>query len=49
LGNQWSLTDALKTFTETGLNKTCKAYDRYLKHYTASVMAKKYYELYKLA
>jgi glycosyltransferase involved in cell wall biosynthesis len=49
LGDQGSLADAIKTVTETGHNKAELAYAKYLNHYTSSIMAKNYYELYKSA
>jgi L-malate glycosyltransferase len=47
LGSQGSLSDAFKKVTETGHFKAELAYTRYLNHYTSSIMAKNYYDLYK--
>jgi L-malate glycosyltransferase len=44
-----SLSKAIKTVTETGHNKAELAYIKYRNHYTSSIMAKNYYELYKSA
>lgn len=44
-----SLTNALKVATETSNKKVDKAYTRYFNNYTDSLMAKRYYELYKSA
>jgi glycosyltransferase involved in cell wall biosynthesis len=44
-----SLSKAIKTVTETGHNKAYLSYIKYRNHYTSSIMAKNYYELYKSA
>ncbi len=44
-----SLAKAIKTATETGIKKADLAYTRYLNNYTASLMAKHYFELYESA
>jgi glycosyltransferase involved in cell wall biosynthesis len=49
LGNLGSLTDAIKTVMITGHYKAGLAYTKYLNHYSSSIMAKNYYELYKSA
>lgn len=49
IGNQGSLSDALKTAFETGHEKAERAYTIYKNNYTASIMAEHYYELYKSA
>jgi glycosyltransferase involved in cell wall biosynthesis len=49
LGDLGSLTYAIKTVRETGHFKAELAYTKYLNHYTSSIMAKNYYELYKSA
>jgi glycosyltransferase involved in cell wall biosynthesis len=42
-----SLTEAIKLAIETGKRKVELAYSRYLNNYTALLMAKSYYELYR--
>jgi L-malate glycosyltransferase len=49
LEDKYSLFEALKCAVETGEKKAENAYSRYLDRYTASIMAKHYYELYKSA
>lgn len=44
-----SLTKAIKTAMESGTKKADLAYKRYLNIYTAGLMAKRYYDLYKSA
>jgi glycosyltransferase involved in cell wall biosynthesis len=49
LGDQKSLSEALKSAIATGQKKAGKAYISYLHNFTAKTMAQKYYELYKSA
>jgi glycosyltransferase involved in cell wall biosynthesis len=49
LEDRTSLTEALKSASESGKKKAEKAYLRYINNYSASIMAKNYYELYKTA
>jgi glycosyltransferase involved in cell wall biosynthesis len=49
LDDKSSLSKALKSAGETGIKKTSLAYAKYRNNYNASVMAKHYCELYKLA
>jgi hypothetical protein len=49
LDNLTSLSEALQISFKNGKMKADLAYTRYLKNYTASDMAKQYYDLYKSA
>jgi L-malate glycosyltransferase len=47
LGDNTSISEALKNTVESGKKKAEKAYLRYVNNFTSSIMAKNYYKLYK--